>query len=176
MKPSRLLMATALCLSAGTGAVWAQDIEAQIISQLQAQGYARIHVTRTWLGRVRIEAEGPGREREIIFNPTTGEILRDYWEIEDDHSGGDGVLPSSVSDSSDDDGNDDGDDRDDHDDDEDNSGSSDDGDEDADEDNSGSSGGDDGDDGDDDNGDDDDNDDNGGSGGGGDDDDDDDDD
>lgn len=169
MKPSRLLMATALCLSAGTGAVWAQDIEAQIISQLQAQGYARIHVTRTWLGRVRIEAEGPGREREIIFNPTTGEILRDYWEIEDDHSGGDGVLPSSVSDSSDDDG----DDRDDHDDDEDNSGSSDDGDEDADEDNSGSSGGDDGDD---DNGDDDDNDDNGGSGGGGDDDDDDDDD
>jgi hypothetical protein len=169
MKPSRLLMATALCLSAGTGAVWAQDIEAQIISQLQAQGYARIHVTRTWLGRVRIEAEGPGREREIIFNPTTGEILRDYWEIEDDHSGGDGVLPSSVSDSSDDDG----DDRDDHDDDEDNSGSSDDGDEDADEDTSGSSGGDDGDD---DNGDDDDNDDNGGSGGGGDDDDDDDDD
>ncbi|WP_206052322.1 hypothetical protein [Nioella ostreopsis] len=169
MKPSRLLMATALCLSAGTGAVWAQDIEAQIISQLQAQGYARIHVTRTWLGRVRIEAEGPGREREIIFNPTTGEILRDYWEIEDDHSGGDGVLPSSVSDSS----GDDGDDRDDHDDDEDNSGSSDDGDEDADEDNSGSSGGDDGDD---DNGDDDDNDDNGGSGGGGDDDDDDDDD
>jgi hypothetical protein len=162
-------MATALCLSAGTGAVWAQDIEAQIISQLQAQGYARIHVTRTWLGRVRIEAEGPGREREIIFNPTTGEILRDYWEIEDDHSGGDGVLPSSVSDSSDDDG----DDRDDHDDDEDNSGSSDDGDEDADEDTSGSSGGDDGDD---DNGDDDDNDDNGGSGGGGDDDDDDDDD
>lgn len=130
MKPSRLLMATALCLSAGTGAVWAQDIEAQIISQLQAQGYARIHVTRTWLGRVRIEAEGPGREREIIFNPTTGEILRDYWEIDDDHTGGGGVLPSSVSESS---GSDD-----DDDDDDDNSGS---GDDDDDDDNSGSGGG-----------------------------------
>ena len=149
MKPSRLLMTTALCLLAGSGAVWAQDIEAQIISQLQSQGYVRIQVTRTWLGRVRIEAEGPGREREIIFNPTTGEILRDYWEIEDDHRNGGGVLPFSGTGGDDNDDGDDNDVNDDNDDDEDNSGPSggDDDDEDDDDDSSGSGGGDDDDDG-----------------------------
>jgi len=94
MKTRRLIVSATLALWAGVGAVWAQDIEMRIISQLQAEGYVHIEVTRTWLGRVRIEAEGPGIEREIIFNPNTGEILRDYWEVDDDnHSGG--VLSSS---------------------------------------------------------------------------------
>ena len=57
----------------------------EIISQLEAQGYRDVTVSRTWLGRVRIEAESSTHEREIVFNQRTGEILRDFWEeLEDE--------------------------------------------------------------------------------------------
>jgi Tfp pilus assembly pilus retraction ATPase PilT len=56
----------------------------EIIAQLEAQGYADISVSRTWLGRIRIEAESNTHEREIVFNQRTGEILRDFWEELDD--------------------------------------------------------------------------------------------
>lgn len=55
-----------------------------ITQQLSAQGYDRIKVSKTFLGLVRVEAQRKGLQREIIFNPRTGEILRDYWEVEED--------------------------------------------------------------------------------------------
>lgn len=58
-----------------------------ITQQLAAQGYDQIKVSKTFLGRVRVEAQRKGLEREIIFNPRTGEILRDYWEVEEDDEG-----------------------------------------------------------------------------------------
>ncbi len=58
-----------------------------ITQQLAAQGYDQIKVSKTFLGRVRVEAQRQGLEREIIFNPRTGEILRDYWEVEEDDEG-----------------------------------------------------------------------------------------
>lgn len=51
----------------------------QIVAQLQAQGFQDIQVERTWLGRARIQAMRDGTSREIVVNPTTGEILRDLW-------------------------------------------------------------------------------------------------
>ncbi|QIZ82609.1 hypothetical protein HFZ77_15160 [Thalassovita gelatinovora] len=50
-----------------------------IVSQLKQQGYEQIAVSRTWLGRTRILAERGSERREIIINPRTGEILRDFW-------------------------------------------------------------------------------------------------
>ncbi|MEH7827517.1 hypothetical protein [Gemmobacter denitrificans] len=50
----------------------------EIVAQLEYQGYRQIKVNRTWLGRVRIVAVVNSAEREIVINPTTGEILRDY--------------------------------------------------------------------------------------------------
>ena len=96
MTTRRLIASATLALWACVGAAWAQGIETRIISQLQSEGYVRFEVTRTWLGRLRIAAEGPGIEREIIVNPNTGEILRDYWEVDDDNQGG-GLLSSSGS-------------------------------------------------------------------------------
>lgn len=58
-----------------------------ITQQLAAQGYDQIKVSKTFLGRVRVEAQRKGLEREIIFNPRTGEILRDYWEVEEGDEG-----------------------------------------------------------------------------------------
>ena len=93
----RHVLSTALALWLSSGALWAQDFQARMIAQLQAQGFTHFEVSQTWLGRVRIEAQGPGIEREIIFNRRTGEILRDYWEVEENYRGGGGAgLPSPA--------------------------------------------------------------------------------
>jgi len=50
-----------------------------ILGQLTAQGFAKITVETTWLGRVQILAYRADGMREIILNPRSGEILRDLW-------------------------------------------------------------------------------------------------
>jgi hypothetical protein len=52
-----------------------QDI---VTSSLQAQGFEVRLVHWTFLGRIRIIAVSADIRREIVINPTTGEILRDY--------------------------------------------------------------------------------------------------
>lgn len=61
---------------------------------LSVEGYQDIRLSRTWLGRVRIVAEKSDREREIVLNPRTGEVLRDLTRL---LTGGTG-LPSDVED------------------------------------------------------------------------------
>ena len=96
----------------------AQTVEESILSQLSDQGFSEFETRRTLLGRIRIVAYGNGLIREIVINPTTGEILRDYWRKED----GDVAVPKLVDPSAqtassddDDDDDDDNDDRDDDD-------------------------------------------------------------
>ena len=62
-----------------TGAAIAGPVEDSIVTQLRDQGYIRISVSRTFLGRSRIVAHDGQIRREIVVNPVTGEILRDYW-------------------------------------------------------------------------------------------------
>ena len=57
------------------------DVKDLVISQLKAQGFRKIRIGRTLLGRTRIVAINSRMRREIIINPRTGEILRDYWEV-----------------------------------------------------------------------------------------------
>lgn len=62
----------------------AQTTADQLIRRLRAEGFDEIEMSRTLLGRVRITAEGPPGEREIILNPASGTILRDYYDRDDD--------------------------------------------------------------------------------------------
>jgi hypothetical protein len=48
-----------------------------LIEELKAEGFRYIEVKRTFLGRARIIAISAFETREIILNPTTGEVLRD---------------------------------------------------------------------------------------------------
>lgn len=80
----RAFLALGLAAAISAAPAMAATLEERLVAQLRAQGYTEIRKSRTLLGRVRIEAERPGGEREIIFNPRTGEILRDYWEEDDD--------------------------------------------------------------------------------------------
>jgi hypothetical protein len=134
MSPRSLKLAVALALGIAPGASFAQTAEEAIIAQLTQQGFTNISVSRTLLGRTRIEATSASLRREIVFNPATGVILRDYWQDLDDDdddgnrlinpspsSGGSGTVssPSTSPSSSNDDDDDDDDDRDDRDDDDD---------------------------------------------------------
>lgn len=82
----RLIKTTALmlCLALPSAALSA-SAQDQIIAQLTGQGFSEFEVSRTWLGRTRIISESDLYWREIVFNPNTGEILRDYITLLKDH-------------------------------------------------------------------------------------------
>ena len=139
MRMTRLLISMALAVMLA-GPVFAGPVEDSVVQQLRAQGFSNIEVTRTWLGRARISAQRGSIFREIVVDPRTGEILRDYSErasggtvpaLLQPETGGAGQSDPETSykaqgeDREDDydDRDDDDDDRDDGDDDSDNSGS-----------------------------------------------------
>lgn len=72
-----LLLGAAL-VAAGSAAVAQTSPTDQILTILQRRGYVIVTQERTWLGRGRVVAEKDGMHREVVFNPGTGEILRDY--------------------------------------------------------------------------------------------------
>jgi hypothetical protein len=71
----------------------AASTEEGIVAELREQGFSRIEIRRTLLGRTRIIATSPAYEREIVLNPASGVILRDFWTVRGS-TGGDG--PSSL--------------------------------------------------------------------------------
>ncbi|MGC8202062.1 hypothetical protein ACP2AV_05095 [Aliiroseovarius sp. PTFE2010] len=77
-----IILTSAFVLAAMIGPGMAQGAQDRVVEQLKDQGYARIQITRTLLGRTRIVATGNAARREIILNTNTGEILRDYWELD----------------------------------------------------------------------------------------------
>ncbi len=75
----RLPRLALLCLL-GTLAVTPVVAETRdsVIAELSSEGYSEIRISRTWLGRLRFVATGPDGQREIVLNPASGEIMRDY--------------------------------------------------------------------------------------------------
>lgn len=74
---NKLFLALALWVGM-VGAGWALTVEQQLLASLQAQGYVILEQGYTFLGRLRILAQNDDFRREIVVNPGTGEILRDY--------------------------------------------------------------------------------------------------
>ena len=56
----------------------ARTVEERLIAGLRDQGYVILEDGYTFLGRLRIVAESDRYHREIVVNPGTGEVLRDY--------------------------------------------------------------------------------------------------
>ncbi|MEL6573415.1 MAG: hypothetical protein AAFQ64_17275 [Pseudomonadota bacterium] len=74
----------------------AQSVEDQVATQLRTQGYDVITMSRTLLGRLRVLAQSEEFERELVINPTTGEILRDITRLRaDDAASPRVVVPES---------------------------------------------------------------------------------
>ncbi|NNJ67174.1 MAG: hypothetical protein HKP54_03980, partial [Boseongicola sp.] len=105
-----------------------------IINELREDGFQEIRISRTLLGRTRFVATNETMRREIVVNPTSGVVLRDYIRFlrdrDDDDNGGFGQgSPHSGNDEDEDEDHDD-----DHDDDEDQDDDSEEDDDDGDED------------------------------------------
>ncbi|MBS0126171.1 hypothetical protein [Thetidibacter halocola] len=116
MNRRRFLLAGTALLATLPVAGQAQTATDQVISQLRREGYRRISVSRTFLGRVRITARGPAGSREVILNPGTGAVLRDYLRRNDDDRDDDDRDDRDDKDDDRDDSDDKDDDRDDSDD------------------------------------------------------------
>jgi hypothetical protein len=79
MKRRSFLIGT-MALAVTGAPVFAQSVVDGIVAQLTSQGYRNISVQKTLLGRAQIVGYKRSQRREIIVNPRTGEILRDFWE------------------------------------------------------------------------------------------------
>lgn len=132
MKRLFALFFLAIAVSTSPVQAVASTYEEAIIEQLMEQGFADVQVSKTFLGRLRFVASAGQQRREIVINPYTGEILRDYlYEVTSDgrtrpsapkiistgNSGGSGTGGDGSDDSEDDDHEDDDHEDDDHDDD-----------------------------------------------------------
>lgn len=73
----KLLLILALSCGAALPA-FADAVSDLVIGNLKAQGFTIVQMDRTWLGRMWILARNSEVQREVVFNPVTGEILRDY--------------------------------------------------------------------------------------------------
>ena len=73
----KLLIAAILWVGLAQASL-ALTVEQRLVTGLQAQGYVILEQGYTFLGRLRVVAENDEVHREIVVNPGTGEILRDY--------------------------------------------------------------------------------------------------
>jgi hypothetical protein len=89
----RLLIPVVIATGLLGSAAHAKSTQDSIVAELREQGFTRIEIQRTLLGRTRILAESPAYEREIVLNPSSGVILRDFWTARD---GGGGRGPANL--------------------------------------------------------------------------------
>ncbi|NDR59493.1 hypothetical protein [Aliiruegeria sabulilitoris] len=101
----RVLTASVALVVLGALPLAAESVQARVVRELQALGYTEITGNQTWLGRYRIVAKAPGQSREIVLNPRTGEVLRDYVRRivleEDGDRGSDPVVEDPLLDDAD---------------------------------------------------------------------------
>ncbi|MCV6592514.1 MAG: hypothetical protein OIF48_06160 [Silicimonas sp.] len=67
-----------LCCAGAPVAADGQAVRDRVVAELRGDGYGNIRMFRTWLGRLRFVASRDGAEREVVVNPVTGVVLRDY--------------------------------------------------------------------------------------------------
>lgn len=115
----RLLLVLAIALAPIPASADIDSVRDRIVQELREDGYYEIRMNRTWLSRLRFVATRDDAVREIVVNPNTGVILRDYVKFLRRSGSGGGSSGSSNDDDYDDDKYDD----DEYDDEYDNSGS-----------------------------------------------------
>lgn len=69
----------------------------EVILQLREAGFTIDAVTRTFLGRVRIEASNDTTVREVVVSRATGEILSDQVSLRAEASGGASATGTAAS-------------------------------------------------------------------------------
>lgn len=94
MKRRDFLLSGSVMLIAARPAAANTFVDA-LVDELREEGYRQFEISSTFLGRTRIRASSATRRREIVLNPRTGEILRDYWVNLDNSDSGSGSVEST---------------------------------------------------------------------------------
>ncbi len=89
------ILASAGFIALGQGAV-AAPAEDQVARAISGQGFRITSRKRTFLGRVRFTAVRGNVEREVVVDPSSGEVLRDYSRTETRRVGKDTSRSSSF--------------------------------------------------------------------------------
>lgn len=82
-KIGALAIATGLLAPLSATAITVEEV----VAKMTEEGYTNITVEKSLLGRTEIEGEKDGQEHEVVLS-TSGEILRDEIEMEDDDDEG----------------------------------------------------------------------------------------
>ena len=88
------ILASAGFIALGQGAT-AAPAEEQVARAISGQGFRITSRKRTFLGRVRFTAVRGNVEREVVVDPSSGEVLRDYSRTETRSVGKDTSRSSS---------------------------------------------------------------------------------
>lgn len=100
----RNMVVGAFLIAISAGTCLADTMDQAVVAELQKQGYTSVKVSTTWLGRILIRARLNGGHREIVINPATGEILRDYSsnaiQVADDDNGTEPAQTPTADDTS----------------------------------------------------------------------------
>jgi hypothetical protein len=80
-------MRTITVLVASATFVCAGPVDA-VVKELTNHGFTIRDIRKTWLGRVKIEATKNSTQREVVVNPYTGELLRDFVSYSEEESAG----------------------------------------------------------------------------------------
>lgn len=75
LRKAAIILALAVASPAYSDTASVRD---RVIAELRDDGYTEVRISRTLLGRLRFVARRRDAVREIVVNPNTGVILRDY--------------------------------------------------------------------------------------------------
>ena len=88
-----IVVICSLALSTPAAHADVEGVRNGIVLILREDGYSEIRISRTLLGRMRFVATRPDARREIVVNPNSGVVLRDYvrfFEVLEGSSSGSG--------------------------------------------------------------------------------------
>jgi len=77
MRRHLILTSLTVLLLAPVPALAQNDMIAEVITRIEANGYTVTDVRRSWLGRTVITATNENGLREIVLNRTSGAVMRD---------------------------------------------------------------------------------------------------
>jgi len=58
-----------------------QAMERVIYHAMARDGFTQVELSYTWLGRLQVVASNHSRQRELVIDPDTGEVLRDFYTL-----------------------------------------------------------------------------------------------
>lgn len=88
MNRRAFILSAAICAASCGAPVFAKTVADEVEADLVRKGYTITSSQRTFLGRIKINAAKGRKRREVVVDPASGEVLRDYSDISGEENSG----------------------------------------------------------------------------------------